>query len=61
MDWDTTEWMSHGGPDESARREIMTLLEGALDGDRAGVSLRREEGRLRMTYQLGVFLLEHSD
>jgi len=58
MDYDAHEWIAHGGPDADTVREILTLLEDAIDGDRAGLRVRREDGRLRFTHQTGLFIGE---
>jgi ubiquinone/menaquinone biosynthesis C-methylase UbiE len=57
IDYDAEEWMAHGGPGEGTAREIVALLEGAIEGDRAGLRVRREDGRLRFTHRVAVFLL----
>jgi len=58
MDYDAHEWIAHGGPDADTTREILTLLEDAIDGDRAGLRVRREDGRLRFTHQTGLVIGE---
>jgi ubiquinone/menaquinone biosynthesis C-methylase UbiE len=54
---DVEEWLDHGGPSDEARREILSLLELSLDGDRASMQLRRENGRLRFSYTGVAFLV----
>lgn len=56
MDYDALEWIAHGGPDADTTGTIITLLEAALDGDRAGLRVRREDGALRFTQQTAVFV-----
>lgn len=58
MDYDAHEWIAHGGPDADTTREILALLEDAIDGDRAGLHVRREDGTLRFTQQTGLFIGE---
>jgi ubiquinone/menaquinone biosynthesis C-methylase UbiE len=58
MDYDADEWIAHGGPDADTTRDILTLLEDAIDGDRAGLHVRREDGKLRFTHQTALFIGE---
>ena len=60
MDYDAHEWIAHGGPDAATTREILALFEEAIDGDRAGLRVRREDGALRFTHQTGLFLAERT-
>lgn len=60
MDYDAHEWIAHGGPDAGTARQIITLLEEAIDGDRAGLRVRREEGQLRFTHQTALFIGERA-
>ena len=50
LHYDVDEWLDHGGPSESATREIIALFEASLDVDRCGLSVRREDGRLRFSH-----------
>jgi len=50
LHYDVDEWLDHGGPSESATREITALFEASLDVDRCGLNVRREEGRLRFSH-----------
>jgi ubiquinone/menaquinone biosynthesis C-methylase UbiE len=52
-----SEWMAHGGPTPEAAREIVALLEGSLDVDRSGLSVRREGGELRFSHQGATYVL----
>jgi ubiquinone/menaquinone biosynthesis C-methylase UbiE len=58
MDYDAHEWIAHGGPDADTTREILTLLEDAIDGDGAGLRVRRENGTLRFTHQTALCIGE---
>ena len=60
LDYDLEEWIAHGAPAEAARREIVARMESWLDHDRAGLSVRREDGRLRFTHHTAAFILEHA-
>jgi len=57
LDHDLDEWMTHGAPGEAAGREIISLMESCLVDDRAGLHVRHEDGRLRFTQQVAVFVL----
>lgn len=57
LDYDLEEWIDHGAPSEAVRREIVVLMEDALEGDRAGLSLRRENGALRFSHRTAAFVL----
>jgi ubiquinone/menaquinone biosynthesis C-methylase UbiE len=58
MAYDAEEWLAHGGPPEDAAAEIRRLLAGSIDGDRAGLAVRRDEaGRLRFRHRTAAFLL----
>ena len=58
IDYDLEEWISHGAPEEAARREILSLMESCLADDRAGLRVRREGGRLRFSHHGAAFVLE---
>jgi ubiquinone/menaquinone biosynthesis C-methylase UbiE len=60
MDYDLDEWISHGAPSEDARAEIVSRMESALEDDRTGLRVRREEGVLRFSHQTALFVLERS-
>jgi ubiquinone/menaquinone biosynthesis C-methylase UbiE len=57
IDYDAEEWMDHGGPPLQTRREIVALLESSIDGDRAGLAVRHEDGRLRFSHVGAAFVL----
>jgi ubiquinone/menaquinone biosynthesis C-methylase UbiE len=57
LDYDLEEWISHGAPQDAARREIVARMESWVDGDPAGLCVRREDGRLRFTHQGAAFVL----
>jgi hypothetical protein len=57
IDYDVEEWMDHGGPTSDVRRKIVELLEASVDGDRAGLAVRREDGRLRFSHVGAAFVL----
>lgn len=58
MDYDADEWIAHGGPDAATADHIRRLLAESIDGDHAGLQVRREDGRLRFTHQTAAFLGE---
>lgn len=58
LDYDLEEWMDHGAPDDATRREIVALMEGCIDGDRSGLDVRRDAGRIRFTHRTAAFVLE---
>ena len=58
IDYDLEEWISHGAPEDGARREILSLMESCLADDRAGLRVRREGGRLRFSHHGAAFVLE---
>ncbi len=60
LDHDLDEWITHGAPGESARREIISAMESCLTDDRVGLNVRREGGRLRFTQQVAAFVLERA-
>lgn len=60
LDYDLEEWIAHGAPAEAARGEIVSLMESSLDGDRAGLNVRRKSGRLCFSHQTAAFVLEHA-
>ena len=57
LHYDVEEWMAHGGPDAGAAAEIRRLFEESLAGDRCGLSVRREDGRLRFSHTGAAFVL----
>ncbi len=57
LDYDAEEWIAHGGPDAATAAEIRALLEGSIEGDRAGLAVRREAGRLRFRHRTAAFVL----
>jgi ubiquinone/menaquinone biosynthesis C-methylase UbiE len=60
LDHDLDEWIASGAPGEAARREITSILESCLADDRLGLHVRREEGRLRFTHQVAVFVFRRA-
>jgi ubiquinone/menaquinone biosynthesis C-methylase UbiE len=60
LDYDVDEWMDHGAPTGDARREIVSLMESSLEGDRAGLNVRHEAGRLRFSHRTAAFVLERA-
>ncbi len=58
MEYDAEEWIAHGGPDAATRDEILRLLAASIAGDRSGMQVRREDGRLRFTHRTGAFVGE---
>jgi hypothetical protein len=59
MDYDLTEWIDHGAPDTATREEIVNLMESFIEGDAAGLAVRREGDGVRFTHQTAAFVLEH--
>jgi ubiquinone/menaquinone biosynthesis C-methylase UbiE len=57
MDNDFDEWLEHGGPGPDAARQIVERMEASIADDRSGLRVRREDGKLRFTYAVAVFLL----
>jgi ubiquinone/menaquinone biosynthesis C-methylase UbiE len=57
LHYDAEEWMAHGGPDAAAAAEIRRLLEASIEGDRAGLAVYREDGRLRFRHRTAAFVL----
>jgi hypothetical protein len=57
MAYDAEEWLAHGGPSEGAAAEIRRLLESSIAGDRAGLAVHHEGGRLRFRHRTAAFLL----
>jgi len=60
LEYDLEEWIDHGAPEPATRREIVTLMEAGLDGDRADLEVRREAGRLRFRHRTAAFVLRHA-
>jgi len=58
MEYDAEEWIAHGGPDAATRDEIVRLLAASIEGDRSGMQVRREDGRLRFTHRTAAFVGE---
>ena len=59
LEYDAEEWIAHGGPDAATAREILRRLEAAIDGDAAGLEVRREDGRLRFRHRTALYVLRH--
>lgn len=60
LDYDVEEWISHGAPSDDIRRKILLLMESCLEDDRAGLRVRREDGRLRFSHYAVAFVLERA-
>ena len=58
MAYDAEEWIAHGGPGQATAAEIRRLLEGSIVGDRAGLGVHHEGGRLRFRHRTAAFLLK---
>jgi SAM-dependent methyltransferase len=61
LGYDAEEWIAHGGPSAETAAEILRLLEGSIEGDRAGLGVSREGGRLRFRHRTAAFLLRKPD
>jgi ubiquinone/menaquinone biosynthesis C-methylase UbiE len=57
LDQDVDEWLEHGGPPDADAARARQLLESSIDGDLFDLHTRREDGRLRFTYDGVVFVL----
>jgi SAM-dependent methyltransferase len=57
MHYDVEEWIAHGGPDSDTAARIRTLLEESQPGDRAGLGVERQDGRLRFRHRTAAFVL----
>lgn len=57
LHYDVEEWIAHGGPDAATAREIRALLEDSIEGDRAGLAVYREDGRLRFRHRTAALVL----
>jgi ubiquinone/menaquinone biosynthesis C-methylase UbiE len=57
IDYSVTEWMSHGGPAPEVAREIECRMRASIDGDRAGLATRVEDGELRFSHTAVAFVL----
>jgi ubiquinone/menaquinone biosynthesis C-methylase UbiE len=57
MAYDAEEWIAHGGPGPDAAAEIVRLLEESIAGDRAGLRVHHDAGRLRFRHRTAAFLL----
>jgi ubiquinone/menaquinone biosynthesis C-methylase UbiE len=57
IDYTVSEWMSHGGPPEERAREIERRMREVIDGDRAGLAVRVEDGQLRFSHTAVAFLV----
>jgi hypothetical protein len=60
IDYTVREWMSHGGPTADRAREIEERMRASIDGDRAGLFVREEDGELAFSHTAVAFLLERS-
>jgi ubiquinone/menaquinone biosynthesis C-methylase UbiE len=57
MHWDVAEWMAHGEPSPDVQPQILARMEASIENDLSGLNVRREDGKLRFTYGVAVFLL----
>jgi ubiquinone/menaquinone biosynthesis C-methylase UbiE len=57
IDYSVAEWMSHGGPAPEVAREIERKMRASIDGDRAGLAARVEDGELRFSHTAVSFVL----
>jgi ubiquinone/menaquinone biosynthesis C-methylase UbiE len=57
IDYSVAEWMSHGGPAPEIAREIEQKMRASIDGDRAGLATRVEDGELRFSHTAVAFVL----
>jgi hypothetical protein len=57
MHYDVDEWMSHGKPSPDVQPRILARMEASLENDLSGLNVRREDGKLRFSYGVAVFLL----
>jgi ubiquinone/menaquinone biosynthesis C-methylase UbiE len=57
VDYSVSEWISHGGPPEERAREIERRMRETIDGDRAGLAVRVQNGELRFRHVAVAFLL----
>jgi ubiquinone/menaquinone biosynthesis C-methylase UbiE len=61
IDYSVAEWMSHGGPSPERAREIERRMREVIDGDRAGLAVRIEDGELCFRHTAVAFVVdEHS-
>lgn len=58
IDYSVREWMAHGGPSAERQREIEQKMRASMDGDRADLFVREENGELRFSHTAVVFVLE---
>jgi ubiquinone/menaquinone biosynthesis C-methylase UbiE len=57
IDYSVGDWMSHGGPAPEVAREIEHRMRASIDGDRAGLAVRVEDGELRFSHTAMAFVL----
>ena len=58
IDYSVAEWISHGGPPPERAAEIERKMCDAIEGDRAGLQVRVENGELRFSHTGVAFLVE---
>ena len=58
IDYSVAEWMSHGGPGPEVAREIERKMRASIDGDRAGLAARVEDGELRFSQTAVAYVLQ---
>ena len=58
IDYTLREWMAHGGPSAECAREIEDKMRASMDGDRAGLFVRVENGELCFSHTAVVFVVE---
>ena len=51
------DWMRHAGPSPETADEITQLLKNSLDGDRTGLKVRTEDGKLYLTHTGATYVL----
>ena len=59
-DYELTEWMAHGGPDEATAAQIGSLMEASIDRDRCGLHVRRQDGAVWFTHRAVAYVLERA-
>jgi SAM-dependent methyltransferase len=56
LDFYLDQWLDMADPDDSVRRRVSEMMEACLEEDRCGLKVRLQEGRVRFTYTIGMFL-----
>ena len=60
LDYDLEDWISHGGPPEAARRQIVSLMKNCIGNNESGLRVRREDGRLSFSHKVATFVLDRA-